>query len=299
MTGGQEPVEALAIAGTKIIGAGSQAELAQATGTTTRVVDLNGRTLLPGLIDPHHHYVLAALLNHLFLNVGHAGSPTRADALSELKSAAAGTPAGGWIAAGFYDNILQGGDLSIADLDSISTIHPIFVMYVNGHVGAGNTLAFQRAGISQDTETIPGGGHFGRGPDGKLSGLIYEQPAILRFVAVAVPATTPALISQALTAYTKVVAAAGNTTLHEPGTIKVGWVEVLAELSNSLDVRLSASFSTDESHGQRVIFQARAVGDGEEDSQQSAFAVRNEILGRWFEPGENGRSNAAVSQHRG
>ena len=246
MAADRERVEALAVSGTRIIGAGSEAELARFTGTTTRVIDLNGRTVLPGLIDPHHHYVLAALLNRLLLNIGHAGSPTRVDALNELKSAVARTPAGDWVAAGFYDNILQGGDLSIAHLDSISTVHPIFVMYVNGHVGAGNTLAFARAGIGQDTGTISGGGHFGRGPDGRLNGLIYEQPALLRFAAPAVPATTPSLISQALTAYTKTVAAAGNTTLHEPGTIKIDWVDGLAELSNSLDVRLSASFSTDE-----------------------------------------------------
>lgn len=246
MTAGRECVEALAVSGTKIIGAGSEAELAQFIRATTQVVDLDGRTLLPGLIDPHHHYVLAALLNHLLLNIGHAVAATRAEALGELKSAASRTPAGEWIAAGFYDNILQGGDLSIADLDSISAIHPIFVMYVNGHVGAGNTLAFERAGVGEDMDTIPGGGHFGRAPDGRLSGLIYEPPALLRFVAVAVPTTTPSLISQALTAYTKVVAAAGNTALHEPGTIKVDWVDGLAGLSNSLDVRLSASFSTDE-----------------------------------------------------
>lgn len=246
MTAGRERVEALAVSGTKIIGAGSEAELAQVTGTTTSVVDLDGRTVLPGLIDPHHHYVLASLLNHLLLNIGHAGSPTRVDALNELKSAAARTPAGRWIAAGFYDNILQGGDLTIADLDSVSTVHPIFVIYVNGHVGAGNALAFERAGTGQDTGVISGGGHFGRGPDGRLNGLIYEQPALLRFIALAVPTTTPSLISHALTAYTKTVAAAGNTTLHEPGTVKVDWVDGLAELSNSLDVRLSASFSTDE-----------------------------------------------------
>lgn len=246
MAAGTACAEALAIRGTKIVGVGSEAELSRLVGPGTEFVDLQGRTVLPGLIDPHHHYVLAALLNHLLLNIGHARLPQKADVLTELKKVTADTPAGEWVAAGFYDNILQGGDLSMADLDSISTSHPIFVMYVNGHVGAGNALAFERAGISEDAESLPGGGHFGRDSHGRLNGLIYEQSALLRFTAAAVPPTTPALISQALTTYTKAAAAAGTTTLHEPGTIKPDWVEGLAELSNSLDVRLSASFSTDE-----------------------------------------------------
>lgn len=246
MAPGMECAEALAVRGTKIVGVGSQAELSRLCGTGTQFVDLQGRTLLPGLIDPHHHYTLAALLNHLLLNIGHARFHTKADALDALRSKAANTPVGGWLAAGFYDNLLQVGDLSMADLDSISTSHPIFVMYVNGHVGAGNTLAFERAGISESVDMLPGGGHFGRDSNGRLNGLIYEQSALLRFAAVAVPPTTPSLVSEALTAYAKSAAAAGNTTLHEPGTIKTDWVEGLAELSNSLDVRLSASFSTDE-----------------------------------------------------
>ena len=51
--------------------------------------------------------------------------------------------------------------------------------------GRGNELAFQLAKIPEDVGELPGGGHFGRGPDGKLNGLIYEPPALLRFMAVA------------------------------------------------------------------------------------------------------------------
>ena len=110
------------------------------------------------------------------------------------------------------------------ELDAISTEHPIFVFYVNGHVGAANGMAFNLAKIPQDIGELPGGGRFGREPDGRLNGLIYEEPALLRFLAVAAPPVTPELIATALAAYTKQAAAAGNTTLHEPGTIKPDWV---------------------------------------------------------------------------
>ena len=116
---------------------------------------------------------------------------------------------------------------------------------MNGHVGAANAMAFKLAKIPQDVGELPGGGHFGRAPDGNLNGLMYEEPALLRFIAVAAPAVTPERIATALASYTKKAAAAGNTTLHEPGTIKPDWIEPLAKLSNTLDVRMSASLSTD------------------------------------------------------
>ena len=251
MAGGPDPVEALALSGTRIVAAGSAADLAALTTAATTVVDLDGRTVLPGLIDPHHHYTLSAVLGRLLLDIGYSTYPARQDALSALRSAAMKTPPGQWIAAGFYDNLLQGGELSMAALDAVSAQHPIFVMYVNGHVGAGNSMAFERAGIGPEVGTIAGGGHFGRAADGTLDGLIYEQPALMRFLSVAVPPSTPRLIAEALTDYAKQAAAAGNTTLHEPGTVKPDWVEHLAQLSNALDVRLSASFSTDDVEASR------------------------------------------------
>lgn len=245
MASGRETVEALAIAGSAILGAGSAVEMNALCGSATRVVDLQGRTLLPGFIDPHHHYTLSALVGQLLLDVGYSKFATKAEALAALKASVSKAQPGQWIAAAYYDNLLQGGDLSMAELDAVSTDHPIYVMYVNGHVGASNSVGFGKAGIGGDATTVPGGGHFGRGADGKLNGLIYEQPALMRFISVAVPAPTPEVIAVALQSYAKEAAAAGNTTLHEPGTVKPQWVEQLAALSNTLDVRLSASFSTD------------------------------------------------------
>ena len=62
MTAGGRPVEALAISGGKILAAGSAADMSSLAGGATRIIDLQGRTLFPGFIDPHHHTVLSALL---------------------------------------------------------------------------------------------------------------------------------------------------------------------------------------------------------------------------------------------
>ena len=299
MAGQQRSVEALAIGGGKILAVGSAADVSALAGSGTRIVDLKGRTLLPGFIDPHHHTVLSALFADLLLNIGYAKYPTRADALAALKAAAAKTPPGQWIAAGSFDNLLQGGDLSMKDLDAISTEHPIFVLYVNGHVGAANAEAFQLAKIARDVGELPGGGHFGRGPNGELNGLIYEQPALFRFLDIAIPAVTPELIAKALASYTRQAAVAGNTTVHEPGTIKPEWVHPLAKLSNTLDVRMSASLSTDSVEASKAFASLGSGAKARKAPRQPFFSLWHEILGGRLQPGRVGCANQALSAPRG
>jgi predicted amidohydrolase YtcJ len=236
MTAGGEAVDALAIGGGKILATGAAADISSLANSSTKIIDLQGRALFPGFIDPHHHTVVAALVADLLIDVGYGAYRSRAEALSALKAAAAKTAPEQWVRAGYYDNLLQRGDLSMSDLDAVSTEHPVFVWYVNGHTAAANAMAFKLAKIAEDVGELPGGGRFGRGLDGKLNGLIYEEPAILRFIAVAAPPVSPDLMANAIVAHAKRAAAAGNTTLHEPGTIKPEWVE-----PNTLAVRMSAS----------------------------------------------------------
>jgi predicted amidohydrolase YtcJ len=237
--------EALAVAGGKIIAVGSEAEVMALKGPATQVVDLAGRTLLPGLIDPHNHMTLTALFDMLLTDVGFSKYKTKADVITAMKAAAAKTAPGAWLAFSFYDNLLQGGDFSMADLDSVSTTHPIYLLYVNGHVGCGNTLAFERAGVTAATGVMPGGGYFGHDSEGKLTGLIYNEPALLKFLDLAVKKPTPADLAKAIESYAQQSAAAGLTALHEPGTVKPEWVEMLAKLSTTLPIRYSASFNTE------------------------------------------------------
>jgi predicted amidohydrolase YtcJ len=258
MTAERHAVEALAIGGGKILGVGSAADVAVFADSATRIVDLKGRTLLPGFIDPHHHTCLAALFAELLIDVGYAKYLERRAAIAALKSAVAKTPPGQWVSAGNFDNLLQGGDLSMRELDEIATTHSIFVLYVNGHAAAANSTAFARADIPANVGDLAGGGRFGRGPDGKLNGLIYEEPALLRFFRVAIPKITPELMATALVSYTKQVAAVGNTTLHEPGTVKPEWIKPLAKLSNTLATRLSASFSADQIETSQAFAALRA-----------------------------------------
>ena len=240
-----EKVEALAVRNGKILATGSIDQVMSLANNKPTIINLEGRSVFPGFIDPHNHVVLSSLFAQLLINVGFSTYKSKAEVASFMKATAAKTPAGQWLAFGAYDNLLQGGDWSMAELNNISTTHPIFLFYVNGHVAAANAMAFSKANIPQNIGMIPGGGDFGRDRDGHLNGLIYNEPAVMKILDLAIPKPNAELLEKAVVQYAKQAAASGLTTVHEPGTVKPQWVESLAKLSNHLPIRMSASFSLD------------------------------------------------------
>ena len=240
---------ALAIKGGQVLAVGDESALSGLKTGNTKVVDLAGRTLLSGLIDPHCHTLLASLIFELLDDVGFAKYPTREKVVAHLKEAAASAPKGQWIVGSNFDNLLQGGDFTRAQLDAISTDQPMFVWYTNGHDACVNSEALKIAAIPEDVGDLPGGGHFGRGADGKLNGLVYEESAMLKFAVHFLGKITPEVAAKAVTHYSQHMGSVGNTMLHEPGTIRSDWIEQFATLSNTLACRTSASVMFDDMKG--------------------------------------------------
>src|ERR1700733_12083703 len=246
---GAPVVSAIAVKGGKVLAVGDESALSGLKTGETKVVDLDGRTLLPGLIDPHNHTILASLIFELLDDVGYAKFRTRDKLVAHLKQEAADTPKGQWIVGSNFDNLLQGGDFTRAELDAISTDHPIFVWYTNGHDACVNSEALKIAGIPEDVGELPGGGHFGRGADGKLNVIVYEESAMLKFAVLFLGKITPDIAAKAVTDYCRHMGSVGNTLLHEPGTIRSEWIEPFAKLSNTLACRTSASVMFDDMKG--------------------------------------------------
>ncbi len=246
---GAPVASALAIKAGKIVAVGDEGAVAGLKTGATKIVDLDGRTLLPGFIDPHCHTIAASLIAELLDDVGYTRYPTREGLVAHLRQVAASTPKGQWIVGANFDNLLQGGDFTRAELDGISSDHPILVWYINLHDACVNSQAFQIAGVGEDVGDLPGGGHFGRGADGKLNGLVYEESAMLKFAVHFLTKITPELAAKAISNYSHYVASVGNTTLHEPGTLRSDWIAPFAKLSNGLDCRTSASVMFDDMKG--------------------------------------------------
>ena len=246
---GTPAVQALAIGGGRILGLGTEAAVAGLKTKATRVVDLGGRVLMPGFIDPHNHAVLSAVILELLTDVGFDKNRTRRALLDQLRAMAAQTPPGQWVTASNFDNLLQGGELSREELDSVSTTHPIFVWYTNAHTACVNSLALQTAKIAEDIGDLPGGGHFGRDAAGRLDGMVYEESALLKLAPFVLPRVTPQLATKALGDYLRKAAAAGNTLLHDPGAFRADWIDAAVRLSPHAPCRVSAGLMYDDMAG--------------------------------------------------
>jgi len=208
--------EAVAIAGGKIVAVGALDAVLARAGAGAQRVNLAGRTLMPGLIDPHQHPLPGGLMQAHTMSVSYDLYKTKAEVLDALGKKASQTPNGQWIYASYYDNILHGGYLTMAELDAVTTAHPIFVYYVSMHSATGNGLAFEASGVGPSTRELPGGGYFGVDANGVQDGMIQEMPALMKFLG-GFPKLTPELIAESMTAFLYGSAALGITMVHEAG----------------------------------------------------------------------------------
>jgi predicted amidohydrolase YtcJ len=171
--------EALAITGNKILAVGSRDDVLAAAGPGASTIDLGGRTVLPGFIEPHMHFALLAGLGHLD-DIGPFQRATFDLALEALRGIAATSGPDEWIMARQFDPILlePPRDLTTRDLDPIIPDRPAFILNASGHIAYANSKALELAGISRDSEDPPGG-EFGRYEDGSPNGVLYGQAAYM------------------------------------------------------------------------------------------------------------------------
>ena len=181
MSEGLPRVDALAIRGERILAIGSVQEVETRRGPDTRIVNLDGRTLLPGLIDPHMHFVF--VLFDDWINVGPITTPNNDAVQMKLRDAVHAAKPGDWIRAQQFDpSITQGAHApTLEELDALAPDSPFFMLESNGHVAYVNTKALEVAGVTRDTPDPPTA-RFVRGPSGELSGRIEESAAFSPFM---------------------------------------------------------------------------------------------------------------------
>lgn len=166
--------EAIAIAGNRVLAVGSNEAVRAAAGETYKSVDLNGRTMLPGFIEPHMHFALMAGLGH-WPDIGPFKYESTSEALEALREVAANTPDDEWVVARQFDPSLQHGPamLTTAELDAVESERPVFVLNASGHLAYGNSRLLEFAEIGSDTPNPPGGEYF-RYPDGSPNGAMSQ-----------------------------------------------------------------------------------------------------------------------------
>ncbi len=211
-TGWHPDAEAVAMKDGEIVFVGGTRDALELQGEATRVVDLAGATVIPGLIDSHTHvFELGAKLDAVDLT----DVATEEEAVALVAERARSVPVGEWIIGAGWDEgawVNRYPDKILLS-DAVPN-HPVFLDSLHGFAAWANQAALDTGGFTADSE-VPVGGDMRLGDDGKPNGLFLNR-ATTMLDAIVPPPSREALIRQLLIGLNQ-MAADGYVTVHNAG----------------------------------------------------------------------------------
>jgi predicted amidohydrolase YtcJ len=215
-------VEAIAVAGGRIIATGQKHYVMRTRTDDTRLVDLEGKTLMPAFIDSHGHFMNAPqIVKWANVSGPPVGPVTRiADFIPVLQAHVKrlGIKKGEWIIGYGYDrsNLAEGRELEAADLDPYFPNNPVMLIHSSNHGAVLNSAGFAEVGMDENTPTPPGG-IINRIPGtNKPAGFIMETAFLPIFGNIPQPSEKELL--DTLFEAQQIYASAGVTTCQEGAT---------------------------------------------------------------------------------
>lgn len=168
----QPTADAVAITGERIIFVGSNAAARSHIGPNTRVIDLQGRALLPGLTDSHQHL---AGVGFREMNLNLEGTTSLQDFLAKVKARVDGAKPGEWITGrGWIETFWKPPVFPTrADLDTVAPNNPVMLGRADGHGAVVNSAALRLAGIDKTTPN-PFGGEISKDANGEPNGMLLD-----------------------------------------------------------------------------------------------------------------------------
>jgi len=170
--------QGVAVGENKILAVGTTKEMKALAGPDTQIIDLKGRSLVPGFIDAHCH---AGDYGPVKFNI--VIQPGVIHSIEELKQEirkrATTTPKGGWILGRGYDNTKfeEKRHPTRWDFDEVAPEHKVFILRTCGHLGVLNSPALSAFGIQKGVPDPPGG-KIERDERGEPTGLLYEEALV-------------------------------------------------------------------------------------------------------------------------
>jgi hypothetical protein len=232
LDGASRIAEALAVRGDRIAAVGAAADVGALVGPATRVIDLRGRAVVPGLIDAHAHLDREGLKS-VFPSL--AGARSIDDVLQRIAALVERTPPGEWIVTmplgdpPYYldvpDNLRERRFPTRLDLDRVAPRHPVYIRAIWGYwrhtlplVSIANSEALRRAGITRDSPAPWEGVTIERDAAGEPTGVFLEEtyvPLVELTLMAAAPRFTHAQRVQGLRDSLRAYHAHGTTGVFE------------------------------------------------------------------------------------
>lgn len=218
--------QAVAVREGLIQAVGRTDDVTSLVGETTRIIDLGGRAVTPGLIDPHNHLQIMGLMGGFFTPFLPPEVRTIADLQAALAEVVAQTPEGEWVQ-GYFIVVAEGRLPDRHDLDPVSPNNPVWILQQGGHYGSANSLALEIAGITPDTPD-PVGGVIARDDAGEPTGVFYNHRAmdVLRQYA---PRYTMEMVRDNITSVQPIYTACGMTSCQDNNVRGVDTVDTYLE----------------------------------------------------------------------
>ena len=174
----QPEVQAIAIADGKVLRAGSNEDVMKLAQADTKIIDLNGRRVIPGLNDSHLHLIRGGLNYNMELRW--EGVPSLSDAMRLLKEQADNTPAPQWVRVIGGWSEFQFAEKRLPTLDEINKAAPdtpVFVLHLYASAML-NRAALKALGFDKNTPNPPGG-QIQRDANGEPTGLLLATPSAM------------------------------------------------------------------------------------------------------------------------
>ncbi len=215
MAEGRPIVSAMAIRDGKIQALGIDAEITACASPRTKIIDLQGHTVLPGLIDVHTHTMeWAEGILRDQLDATYPKVHSIADLVALVRERAAKTPKGQWITGAGWDDAKFSEHRYITrhDLDAVAPDNPVYLEHVSGHLSAVNSAALKLAAITRDTPD-PNGGVIEKDSAGEPTGILKDTAMDLAVKLL--PPDPPDIHMRAAKLISERALALGLTTIHD------------------------------------------------------------------------------------
>lgn len=155
--------EAVGVKGNKIVFVGSNADIDKIIDKKTKVIDVKGRTLMPGLIDTHYHPILAGLpskeLDAAMIDIFYDNCKSLQQAFAMLQEAVSHKKNGEWISMFGYEPLLfpEKRHPTLEELDALAPNNPVQFMHGGGHISMYNSKALEYLGVfdADDAKKYP------------------------------------------------------------------------------------------------------------------------------------------------